>query len=204
MDFAAEPPDFDPWDDRAEVPRDFHSEYLSAPFVHCIDCGCEVQSTGEAYSVVKSYVGRETVFEMAICARCSLRLAESYSSHSKAVIEAAIREWQPPQQHDAGSSPAPGLAAGRTESLRHCAACGRERSACHRYCIVGAFIGRSLVTPTDQALCFPLLLCDRCNSSATENISRQTRDNWDRFVEQHFDGPPGIEVDGPRVEPMLI
>lgn len=188
------------------VPRDFYSEYLSAPFLHCIDCEAEVQWTGEAYSIVKSYVGRETVFEMAICGRCSIRLAESYSDHSKAVIEAAVREWQHPQGRSTppATTANPGLVRGRIEELAHCAACGRSRVECRRYCIVGAFIGQALVSPADTSFRLPLLICDRCNSAATENISQQTRDNWDRFVEDHFDGPPGVEEDAPRFDPVLI
>jgi hypothetical protein len=208
---APDEPDFDAaWDGPSpedEVPRDFYSEYLSAPFIHCIDCEAEVQSTGEAYSIVKSYVGQEAVFEMAICARCSIRLAESYSSHSKAVIEGAIREWKHPQGRETdspGARASSPIVAGKIEELNHCAGCGRSRTECRRYSIVGAFLGQSLVSPTETSVRLPLLICDACNSSATENISKQTRDNWDRFVEDHFDGPPGVEEDAPRFDPVLI
>jgi hypothetical protein len=220
------PPEFDPaeFDDEwnrllsgGEVPRPFFSEYLSAAFVRCIDCEADLLDTAEAYSVIKSYVGRETVFEMAICSRCSIRLAEGYSSHSKAMFEASLQRWKHRPQSDARqdddsaqpaeSSPSPPsfpLVVGEIDQIDRCAACGRPRDKCHRYSIVGAFLGRSLVTPSGYPFRLPLMICDQCNSATTENISQQTRDNWDRFVEDHFDGPPGIELDSPRFDPILI
>ncbi|MCA9052385.1 MAG: hypothetical protein KDA75_01045 [Planctomycetaceae bacterium] len=216
-----EDPDFDDqWDkllEGATVPRDFHSEYLSAPFLRCIDCETELLDAQQAYSVIKSYVARETVFEMAICGRCSMRLAESYSAESKAAFENSMRQWkqrQPPApptiaaDPDAATAdsslPSDWLLPGDVNQLQHCASCGRSREACHRYSIVGTFLGRALVSAPQAPLQLPLLICDECNSAATENISRQTRDSWDRFVEDHFDGPPGIELDSPKFDPVLL
>jgi hypothetical protein len=217
------PPEFDSSDfeeqwDRlqhgGEVPRPFYSEYLAAPFVHCIDCDSDLPATGEAYSVIKAYVAGETVFELAICSRCSIRLAQGYSSHSKAMFEAAMRQWQhhPPAAAESDDAPAADdeanesfpLVTGEIAQIERCASCGRPRGECRRYSIVGAFLGRSLITPTAAPFRLPLMICDRCNSRTTENISQQTRDNWDRFVEDHFDGPPGIEVDSPQLDPILI
>lgn len=196
------------------LPREFHSEYLSGPFVRCVDCECELLDAGEVYSVVKSYVGREAVFEMAICAACSARLGATYSDHSKAAFEKSVRQWH----HESSSgnhatdaeahSPRDELlgwaAPGDVAQLDACAACGRSRAECRRYSIVGTFLGRSLVTPTQLPFRLPLLICDDCNSRTAESISRQTRDSWDRFVEEHFDGPPGVELDSPHLDPILI
>ena len=202
----------DPWEeilDGAEVPAEFCSEYLSGPFVRCIDCDAELLESEEAYSIIKSYVAGETVFEMAICGRCSVRLAESYSDESRAAFEASLGRWKEQrssESEDSSTSTEPGLQLrrGDVEKLAACAACGRLRSECHRYSIVGAFLGPALVTSSLSPIQLPLLICDECNSSACENISRQTRDSWDRFVEDHFDGPPGIELDSPTLDPVLI
>lgn len=207
----ADDPDFGSLWDRLQhdenVPRPFFSEYLTAPFIRCIDCDAELIETGAAHSVIKSYVAGEAVFEMAICVRCSLRLAEGYSDHSKAAFEAAMRGWksrQQPRSPAPPSTPAIPLARGDIDGIEHCAGCGRERRACHRYSIVGTFLGRGLISPVDAPLRLPLMICDACNNATTENISVQTRDNWDRFVEEHFDGPPRVEVDTPRMDPILI
>ena len=48
------------------------------------------------------------------------------------------------------------------------------------------------------------MMCEDCNSALSEQISKQTRDSWDRFVEDHFNGPPGIELDSPSQHPVLI
>jgi hypothetical protein len=208
-------------DDEAprEVPREFHSEYHSAPFPKCIDCECELLDSGEVYAVIKSIVAGETVFEMAICGACSTRLAESYSEHSRCAFERQIRGWNdvPPSDDAPGNEVSaeepldvddndepPKLERGSTDSLSHCAGCGRPRTGCHRYAIVGAFVGRAMVSAPAISLQLPLMICDRCNSQATEDISQQTRDSWDQFVEDHFDGPPGIDLHMPRLDPVLI
>ena len=187
------------------IPPDFQSVYLSGPFRECIDCEAELLEAGDVYAVIKAFVGRETVFEMALCARCSARLAESYSAQSKAAFESAIREWRTHPAEPVGSRPEDdGITLGRIEQLERCSACDRPRAACRRYSIVGTFLGRALVSPTRTPFRLPLLICDECNGQMTANISRQTRDAWDRFVEEHFDGPPGIELDSPRIDPILI
>jgi hypothetical protein len=188
-----------------DIPPDFQSVYLSGPFRQCIDCESGLLDAGDVYAVIKAFVGRETIFEMAICARCSARLAESYSAQSKAAFEAAIHEWRAQSTEPAEPRPDDGgLTLGRLDQLEHCAACDRPRAACRRYSIVGTFLGRALVSPTRTPFRLPLLICDDCNGQMTANISRQTRDAWDRFVEEHFDGPPGIELDSPRLDPILI
>lgn len=187
------------------IPPDFQSVYLSGPFRRCIDCEAELLDAGDVYAVIKAFVGRETIFEMAICARCSARLAESYSAQSKAAFEAAIRAWRAPSaEPDAAPPDDGGIVLGRLEQLERCSACDRPRAACRRYSIVGTFLGRALVSPTRTPFRLPLLICDDCNGQMTANISQQTRDAWDRFVEEHFDGPPGIELDSPRLDPILI
>jgi hypothetical protein len=43
----------------------------------------------------------------------------------------------------------------------------------------------------------PLMICQKCEGTLGELVSQQTRDTWDRFVEEHFDSPPGVGVDSP-------
>jgi hypothetical protein len=196
----------------AEIPKEFYSDYLDAPFARCVDCERQLLDSDEVYSVLKSYVGKEPVFEMAICADCSTRLAESYSEESKANFRKAMADWsgparalfsdeEPPEPQE---QPRPLMVAADVDRLEHCGGCGRSRSECRRYSIVGAFLGSGFFTPTIAPFSLPLMICDECNAAATENISRHTRDTWDRFVEENFDGPPGIELDSPRLDPVLI
>ncbi len=197
--------------DESGVPVEFHSVYLSGPFVQCIDCECDLLETDELYSIVKGFVGNEVVFEMAICADCSRKLGQQYSEESRAHLNKAIENWKPRQ---AASDPTTDdtdspeefvlFESGSTERLAECLSCGRPRSQCHRHSIVGLFIGRESISPRLLNLSMPLMICDECNMAAAEGISRQTRDAWDRFVEEHFDGPPGIELDSPKFEPVLI
>ena len=68
--------------DGNSVPRDFHSEYTGLPFTHCIDCGVEFGQSPVGYSVFKSYVGTEVVFEMAICMNCAKQMRSKYSEET--------------------------------------------------------------------------------------------------------------------------
>jgi hypothetical protein len=190
----------------AEIPAAFHSEYLDGPFVRCVDCDRELLDAGEVYSIVKTYVGKEPVFEMAICSACSVRLTESYSKQSREAFEKAVAEWRRnvAQPEKAAEPEQPSDQAPLGERIEHCVACGRSRAASRRYAIMGVFLGRQMVSPRYFPPGVPLMVCDDCNAAASEGISRHTRDTWDRFVEDHFDGPPGIELDSPKLEPVFV
>ncbi|MFK7817674.1 MAG: hypothetical protein AB8G99_03060, partial [Planctomycetaceae bacterium] len=51
---------------------------------------------------------------------------------------------------------------------------------------------------------FPAIVCEGCEKELSNLTSKETRDRWDRFVEENFDGPPGIEMDSPHTQPILI
>ncbi len=188
--------------EHGEVPAEFHSVYLSGPFLHCIDCECDLLNPETFYSVIKSIVGKEPIFEMAICAECSMKLSESYSEESRAAIQQSISEWKRirDQEHEREEI----VESAGISTMNSCFGCGRPREECHRYSYVGIFFGRSMVTPLFSELSPPLMICDECNGQAGENLSQKTRDSWNRFVEEHFDGPPGIEIDSPSLEPILL
>ena len=88
--------------------------------------------------------------------------------------------------------------------MNFCLICDRSREQCHRYSLAGLFRQNEIVVQTSFVGQSPVMICDDCEQSLAGLISKQTRDNWDRFVEQHFDGPPGIDIEDPSQSPMAF
>jgi hypothetical protein len=179
-----------------EIPRLFYSEETDLPFERCIDCDRALLSPTDdlgfvSYQVSKVFVRNEAVFEFAMCADCQGRLHQEFSEETCEAIIQFCREnmmgiFQ--SQHDSFQ-----------ETIAACVVCDRAREDCHRYSLGGLFSGMSLqLTP------WPHIICDECESQVGELISQKTRDAWDRFVEEHFDSPPGMEIDDWSKMPMLI
>ena len=50
---------------------------------------------------------------------------------------------------------------------------------------------------------YPLMVCSDCEQAAQKLLSKSTRDQWDKFIFDNFDGPPAdaLKPDG---VPMLV
>lgn len=88
--------------------------------------------------------------------------------------------------------------------MNFCLICDRSREQCHRYSLAGLFRQKEIVVQTSFVGQSPVMICDDCEQSLAGLISKQTRDNWDKFVEQHFDGPPSIDIEDPSYSPMAF
>ncbi|MCP4785246.1 MAG: hypothetical protein GY903_25805 [Fuerstiella sp.] len=200
----------------APVPKLFWSEYSGEPFFNCIDCEVPLIESN-VYVIQKRYVAGEAVFEMAMCERCRDKLTQEYSEETRGNI-AAYMKTQFQKSAAAGlddvagtqiievreiEEPADGEAL-LQRCIEHCLVCGTERSKCHRYSLAGLCRDNEIVaqvTPISQT---PLMVCEKCEMGMADLVSQQTRDSWDRFVEGHFDCPPGVEVDSPNSYPMAF
>ncbi len=194
--------------DDFDIPRIFHSDYTSQPFDACDDCGIELRS-GLLHIIQKAIVAGETVFELALCVRCVSRLNEEYSEQSREAIQQFINEQAPgAQTPDEAQGVWPVLLDDDQDplsNLERCGFCDKPRLECRRYCIAGIFAaGQGALTAMTGPLDFPLTICDDCNIRMNDRVSQQTRDRWNRFVEEHFDGPPGIDLDSPQPELLLM
>jgi hypothetical protein len=194
----------------SRIPREFRSSYLGRPFETCLCCQCELLQPGRLYTVQKAYVARECVFELAVCLDCAEDLAASYSQESRAAIDDWVGQRLGSQKSDPAADPDRPNAGGPatdTPSDRHgldepgtdvCRFCHRERAASHRFLIAAWFEGPNLIELPSQPPripAFPLLMCDQCSREGVDRLSKKTRETWDRFIDEHFDGPPGIELD---------
>lgn len=200
------------------IPKAFWSEYLSAPFQECIDCGCSLTDSS-VYVIQKKFVAGEAIFEMAVCERCREGLVSSYSEETKANLNRRLTE-QFEQNAAAQSAKAeetlPQSASEaeiQSESegaklldvcMNRCLFCGIARGLVSRYSLAGLFHHETVVVQQNQQGQSPVMVCDQCERKLIPLISKATRDSWDRFVAEHFDGPPGIEQDSPQQDHPMI
>ena len=185
----------------APVPQLFWSEYSGRPFEVCLDCECALDDC-EFYIVQKRFVANEAVFEMAICHDCREILSQECSQQTMTAIteflQRHVSEWAGKIEQLIGAG---GLI---TCCLDHCIVCTKHRDQCHRYSVGGLCRGSQIVgqiVPPGQT---PLMICSDCELGMNDLVSKQTRDSWDRFVDKHFGGPPGLELDLPSTVPVAF
>jgi hypothetical protein len=201
-----------------DIPEEFWSAYSDEPFTSCIQCEKPLTDELTPYAIQKHFVAAEAVFEMAICVECAARLQQSFSSHSRNAIQDFVRNAPERQRRrqEADRMQPPDLEAADHEQLADeidrlekwqrvqceqamasCAICGKARNECQRYSLGTACLGSSLINASPDAdhLGSPFLICEGCETALNEGISAQTRDAWDRFVGENFDGPPELAVD---------
>ena len=180
-----------------DIPKIFYSEETSLPFRNCIDCDCELLLGEVPYTVQKIFVRDEAVFEYAICTPCAEKLRAELSKEtlvafqqflsSAADFSNRIGFVREPDAYD------------WDEWIESCLVCQKPRSDCYRFSLCGLLTGSKLMLAE-----FPAIVCEDCEKKLGELTSKETRDRWDRFVEENFDGPPGIEMDSPYTQPILI
>ena len=195
------------------IPKLFHSAYSGEAFAQCLDCECELQSHETFYTVQKFVVAGETVFEMALCDGCRAQLYQRFSDESRATIQRYISERR---DEPAGSmdevapvveeSPIPITDVESLDSLQACVLCHTPKAQLRRYALVGLFLADEIFVMQSPPAPFPIpcLVCDACNSGLDGMLSKKTREEWNEFVEEHFPGPPGIELDSPRQTPLMV
>lgn len=203
----------------SSIDREFYSDYTNRPFEVCVNCDCRLQEPPRHYHVQKNIVAGETVFEMAICADCAMSMTMEYSDESREALAGFLQEKFDPDRfgeyvievqvepgEDADEEAIlvqlNGMQRRNPIGTGECVFCGRLRSECHRYSISDSFMGLSATGSLGPFA--PCMICETCNSEISELISTKTRDLWDRFVEENFDGPPGIDIDEPKPEMLLV
>lgn len=198
------------------VPKLFWSEYSGKPFVHCINCKVPLMESS-VYVVQKRIVAGEAVFEMAMCEGCRENMVVEYSEETrKNISEYMSNQFQKRAVEAIEVSEEPQIlevAAIEDEEegqqllqqcTDYCLICNAERSTCHRYSLAALCRDDEIVAQVTPISRTPLMVCEKCELGMANLISQKTRDSWDKFVEEHFDGPPGVELDSPAGYPMAF
>jgi len=188
-----------PW--RLPVPELFWSEYHEGPFEHCVDCNCLLHDA-DLYIVQRSFVGTEPVFEFAICQQCHESMSEQCSEETSLAVamfmqECLLRRFTETQDVATATD-------AYHKCVDECVSCSRPRTECHRYGLGGLCVNNQLVIEVGFMTRSPVMICHECEMSISELVSKKTRDTWNRFVEDNFDGPPGVGLDLPTGTPMLL
>jgi len=175
---------------------DFNSLETETPFTHCCSCHCEFATTEITYMVQKSYVGDECIFEYAICQNCREAISTEFSEKSREAMfdffhdNADLDEKMRQVPYDATIK----------EHIQKCITCSTPRSKCKSYSYAGHFLDDFLLPGP-----FPIMICGTCEESLSNSLSKETRESWNRFIEENFPGPPSESKPIPNHgKPILI
>jgi hypothetical protein len=160
------------------------SEESGTAFCHCVACRLPLLEIAAPWLVNKEFHRGECVLEYAICQPCRQRVTDEFSEESKEVVRTYLEnkvDWQERfrefmMQDDL------------VRRFDSCAVCRVPRESLEGFGISAFFDSDGQLI--ESAL--PMLICSACVADATEKLSRATRESWQRFLEEHFDGPPGM------------
>lgn len=199
------------------IPKLFWSVYSDEPFRQCLKCKVPLVEAN-SYVIQKRVVGGETVFEMAMCERCREAMTAEFSEETRRNLTRHMNEQlrkaseeMAKQTDEDGNAPTFEISEINDEeegqklmndSINHCLMCEKPRSESHRYSLLSLCSDDMLIAQVTPVVRTPMMMCEDCEGSMSDLISQKTRDQWDRFVEEHFDGPPGVSLDSPSSYPV--
>lgn len=178
----------------SEVPRLFHSVEFEGPFKKCLNCEVPFDEMTVPHLISKSYRGPECVFEYAMCQNCHMEMVQSFSEESRESLEAFHRgrvnfdarseELKDNEHH--------------TDWLKECLTCKTPVQHLKEYSLAAmAFESTMVFDP------FPRMMCGTCEMELQEQLSSKTRDQWDGFIRDNFEGPPAESLNPDGRIPVL-
>ncbi|MBK1831837.1 hypothetical protein JIN77_13970 [Verrucomicrobiaceae bacterium R5-34] len=162
------------------MPDHFTSLETGKPFTQC--CACEgLLSEKDMYIVNKSFAAGECVFELAMCFECREELNSKLSEESRVAMFDFMHDHADMEKREATL----GSDSDTEDYIAKCLTCGVDAKGLNNYTLGGMFSGDHLIKGP-----FPMLICGSCEDKLNETISDETRDVWDKFIGEHFPGPP--------------
>lgn len=165
----------------SELSRWFDSVETDKPFRACKVCDLPLPLASDVWVVNKHYHRGECVLEYAVCESCRDHVSEKFSDSSKAAIRKFLEteiEWEQ-RMLDWMALKRP------VERMDLCVACRVPREQMEGFAISAQFDkNKNLV---EGAL--PLLMCASCVSQITASLSEESREVWQNFIADHFEGP---------------
>lgn len=151
------------------IPEILHSTYEKQPFTECISCNRNLDEYGGVYEIQKIYRHSRAIWEHAICSDCGDDLLEDYSDESRQNIRAFMRQVDMFR-----------------EEMDVCHKCDSEVRTGQEHMIAGICRGEKMMIS-------PLVMCLECLNRMNEQLSTETRDSWDDFMEENVPGLPAAE-----------
>jgi hypothetical protein len=179
------------------IPRvsDFINHWLRSDesggeFKRCTQCGCALADTGKPWIVNKEWHRGECVMEYALCHGCREGMIASISEESAAHVRRFFEDHIEPLrwigQFVENENP---------ETLvEACFACGCNRGEAEGFGISAMFTAPGVLDVGP----LPVMICQGCSARMEAGLSKATRESWQRFVDENFPGPPGLDEALPR------
>ena len=179
----------------SDIPPLFHSVEFDEPFQTCVTCKEKFDEISDPYTVTKVFRGPECVFEYAMCLSCRQDMIEEMSTESRETLENYGRTNKNLREREERF----GDSEHHTDYLRDCAHCLKPLHQIKDYSIACMAFGSDMIFGP-----FPMMVCSDCEEAIQEKLSKKTREGFDRFVSENFEGPPAESIDPPRRLPLLV
>lgn len=177
------------------LPPIFNSFETDEPFSSCLTCDRALADLDVPHTVSKIYKGAEVVMEYAMCHPCRMSLSEDFSEESRTAIHNFFN------QHVRLTERSLALegSESHTDWMRSCLTCGTIASEVSDYSIAALAFGEQMLFDP-----FPMMVCSHCEQTIQKQLSKETRDRWDRFIGENFDTPPSGALQPDGGVPVLI
>jgi len=169
-----------------DMPETFYSRETGRPFESCLICDRPLHEGGAVlYLIEKAYRDGETLYDYAMCLACHAEFIEGLSTESMAKIEQYFSQRVDFQLRNIEMM---AIAPDRCEPwIDHCVVT-REPIAREDEHQVFA-----LCTGTDFILGYcPYAVCSNTVEDLYQLLSKQTKDDIDRFTREHLGLPPEL------------
>lgn len=160
-----------------DIPKLLHSSFEKEQFQDCVKCD---KSLPEAnfYEIQKVFKHGKTILEHAICRQCGLKMVEdTYSSESRKRMQSFLSE-----------------VAIYEGSLKECHHCDSAVNKGKEHMVSALCRDQQLFLP-------PMVMCLDCMEKVQEQLSSETRDGWERFIEENI---PSLPAKDPVPETPMI
>lgn len=177
------------------IPEDFHSFETDAPFEKCVRCESAVLDSGVPYIINKQFSKGECVLEFAMCQPCHGAMQREMSPESRAALE---EFFDYDRRIPVRSAALEGEEYDRW--ITHCVICSTPAEETEGHSLATIALGsEQMVDP------YPMLVCSGCQARAESKLSPTSRKNRDKFITDHFPGPPtDLEPLPSRTKPALF
>ncbi|MDB4294916.1 hypothetical protein N9085_01005 [Akkermansiaceae bacterium] len=165
----------------SDVPRIFHSVEFDGPFSKCLNCEGKFDEMAVPHIISKTFRGPECIFEYCLCQSCHLEMVQSFSEESRQNLESFHNESVDLEKR----SDELAESEHHTDWLKTCLTCQTPVQQLKDYSIAALVFDSGMIFDP-----FPRMMCGICEMKMQEKLSAETRDQWDRFVRDNFEGPP--------------
>ena len=171
------------------IPEEFYSFETGLPFKKCLVCESDLHTCKEPYFIEKAYKtyadykAFDVIHEYAICMPCALTMSEKMSRESRQRIENFFHS-----RIDFVSRFEEMSEGVEKKWTDYCLVNGTSRNENSEFVIYGMFHQNQMIKNG-----FPYMLGNKAMNEMTELLSNETRDEYDRFIDDYFIGPPEVK-----------